>query len=143
MHTERSIAYLRNYKIKEFLTIFSPESNVSFCRWFELYGLFSLDIPSCTFNQNAWICSYERLNGSNYYPSSEPNFATKKTITFFFTFPQSCLRHYERPSSKLLKWLKCFSLFSLQNVLSNKDLPCPFFLFSPSFLVVEISKPFF
>ena len=143
MHTERSIAYLRNYKIKEFLTIFSPESDLSFCRWFELYRLFLLDIPSCTFNQNAWIRSYERLNGSNYYPSSEPNFATKKTITFFFTFPQSCSRHYGSQSSKLLNsgvaivWLKCFSLFSLQNALSNKDLPCPFFLFSPSFLVVE------
>ena len=29
---------------------------------------FLLHIPSCTFNENAWICSYERLDSSNYYP---------------------------------------------------------------------------
>ena len=39
LFTERSIAYLRNYKFKTFLTIFLPKSNVCFCRWFELYVL--------------------------------------------------------------------------------------------------------
>ena len=30
--------------------------------------IFLFDIPLCTFNQNAWICSYKRLDGLNYYP---------------------------------------------------------------------------
>ena len=39
---EESIGYLKNYKFKGFLTVFWTQSNVPFCRWFELYGFFCL-----------------------------------------------------------------------------------------------------
>ena len=53
----------------------SKKSNVSFCRWFELYWLFS---P--IFLLEPLI----KMRGSNYYPLSESSFATKTTITLFY-----------------------------------------------------------
>ena len=40
-----SRGYLRNYKFMGFLTIFLVQSNVSFCRRFELYGFFCSIYP--------------------------------------------------------------------------------------------------
>ena len=97
------IGCLTNHKFQGFLTILLPQSNVSFWRWFELHGFFLLDIPSCIFNQNVWICFYEWLDGSNYYP--ETSFTTKAAITLFYKklesnlSPWSSLCHYESQSS--------------------------------------------
>ena len=57
-------------------------------KWVFVDGLncmyFLLDISLWTFNQNAWICSYERLDASNYDPLSESRFVTKTVITLFY-----------------------------------------------------------
>ena len=110
--TERSIGYLRNYKFKGFLTIFLPKSNMLFCRWFELYGFFcSTFLRAPLIKMRDWlICSYERLDGSNYYPLCEFSFATKTAITLLSMQLDSSLRfetmsylcYYKSQSSKLL-----------------------------------------
>ena len=94
--------------------------------------IFLLDIPLCTFNINAWIYSYGRLDGSNYYPLFGSSFATKTTIiTLFYRqlelnlSPQNCLCHYESPSSKLLRncLIKMFLLFSYKIFCQIKIFP--------------------
>ena len=81
-------------------------------KWVFVDGLncmyFLLDISLWTFNQNARICSYERLEGSNYDPLSESRFVTETVFTLFYRqlranlSCRSCLCHYESQSWKLL-----------------------------------------
>ena len=72
----------------------SKKSNVSFCRWFELYWLFS---P--IFLLEPLI----KMRGSNYYPLSESSFATKTTITLFYQASASKVAYAIMKVSCLIK----------------------------------------
>ena len=76
--------------------------------------ILSFNILSCTFNQNAWICSYERLDGPNYYSLCGSNLATKTTITLFLL-----ITRIEPQPSKLLVSLWKSELKVAWQLLSN------------------------
>ena len=56
---------------------------------------FLFDIPSCIFNQNAWICSYKRLGGSNYYTLNglKQQFEKVLVINFISTYANLLQRY--------------------------------------------------
>ena len=114
------------------MIMFIPKSNVSFCRWFELYGFFcsmflcaSLIIMRGFVLTNDWMAQTTTLDVYlTLWQRQLLRFFRESSLS-----PQSCLCHYESQSSKLLNrciaivWQKCFSLFSNKTLCQIKIFP--------------------